>query len=85
MDLFARTGVGRDPSVVRMFAKIEDQLIEHGAVLADPVGPIGADEAQEQLASVRKELLTVPQGSQRAKELIARIVALSKIATRTAA
>lgn len=80
VDLLARTGLGRNPLVVQTFAKIGNDLVEHGAMKADPVGRVSPEEAQQKAAELQADLLKVPQGSPRAKEIIDQIVALTRIA-----
>ena len=85
VDLFAQNGMGRHPLVIRTFAKIGNDLVEHGAMRADPIGRVSPEEAQEQLKGLQADLLKVPTGSPRAKEIIDSIVALTKIAAGRAA
>jgi len=82
VDLLARTGLGRNPLIVQTFAKIGNDLVEHGAMVADPVGRVSPEEAKAKATELQADLLKVPQGSPQARALIDQIVALTKIATR---
>ena len=80
VDLFAQNGMGRHPLVVRMFAKIGDDLVEHGAMAGDTVGRVTPEEAQERMKTLQADLLKVPHGSDQAKALIDQIIQYTKIA-----
>ena len=80
VDLFAQNGMGRHPLVVKTFAAVGKELLEAGAIPSTGLAHITPDEAQEQLKTAQADLLKVPTGSDQAKRLIDRIVALSKIA-----
>ncbi len=80
VDLFAQNGMGRHPLVVKTFAAIGKELMEHGAIPATGIAHMTPEEAQERLKTLQADLLKVPQGSDRAKEIINQIIAHQKIA-----
>ena len=80
VDLYARTGVGRNPMAVRAWAKVAEDLQEHGAMAGDMVGRVTPEEAQERLKTLQADLLKVPYGSDQHKALIEQIIQYSKIA-----
>src|SRR3990167_2055595 len=80
VDLFAQNGMGRHPLVIRSFAKIGDDLVEHGAMAGDTVGRVTPEEAQERMKTLQADLLKVPHGSDQAKALIDQIIQYTKIA-----
>jgi len=85
VDLLAHTGLGRHPLVVRAFASIGNELVEHGAMRADPIGRVSPEEAAERAKGLQADLLKVPVGSDQARSLIDQIIALQKIAAGRAA
>ena len=80
VDLFAQNGMGRHPLVVKTFATIGKDLMEAGAIPATGIAHMTPEEAQERAKSLQADLLKVPTNSDRAKELINQIIAVTKIA-----
>lgn len=80
VDLFAQNGMGRHPLVVKTFASIGKELMEAGAIPATGIAHLAPDEAAERVKTLQADLLKVPQGSDRAKEIIDQIIAHQKIA-----
>ena len=80
VDLFAQNGMGRHPLVVRTFAKIGQDLVEHGAMEGDTIGRVTPEEAQERLKTLQADLVKQPYGSEAHAALIEQIVQYSKIA-----
>lgn len=80
VDLFAQNGMGRHPLVIKTFAAIGKDLMEHGAIPSTGIAHMTPDEAQERVKTLQADLLKVPQGSDKAKGMIEQIIALTKIA-----
>ena len=80
VDLFAQNGMARHPLVVRTFAGIGTDLVEHGAMAGDAVGRVTPEEAQDRLTTLRAELVKAPYGSDAHKAVIEQIVQYTKIA-----
>ena len=80
VDLYARTGVGRNPVAVRAWAKVAEDLQEHGAMAGDTIGHVTPEEAQDKVKTLQAELVKVPYGSEAHRSLIDQIVTYSKIA-----
>lgn len=75
VDLFAQNGMGRHPLVVKTFASIGKELMEAGAIPSTGIAHLTPEEAQERVKTLQADLLKVPQGSDRAKEIINQIYA----------
>ena len=80
VDLYARTGVGRNPVAVRAWAKVAEDLQEHGAMAGDAVGRVTPEEAWDRMKTLQADLLKVPNNSDEAKTLIDQIIQYTKIA-----
>lgn len=80
VDLFAGNGMGRHPLVVKTFAQIGKDLMEAGAIPSTGLAHLTPEEAAERVKTLQTDLLKVPQGSDRAKEIINSIIAHQKIA-----
>ena len=82
VDLYAQTGVGRNPIAVRAWNKIGEDLQEHGAEAGEPFVRITPEEAEERLTTLKADLLKMPHGSDEAKAQIDRIIQYTAIAQR---
>jgi len=80
LDLFDAKGIGAHPFIAKAFAAIGRDLMEHGAMPATGIAHMTPEEAQERAKSLQADLLKVPTNSDRAKELINQIIAVTKIA-----
>lgn len=80
VDLFAGNGMGRHPLIVQMFAKIGADLVEHGAMTGPTATGVSPEEAQAHVTTLQADLLKVPQGSDRAKEIIEQISTYTNLA-----
>ena len=80
VDLFAQNGMGRHPLVVKTFAAIGKELMEHGAIPSTGIAHLTPEEAQERIKTLQEDLKKVPQNSDRAKEIINQIIAHQNIA-----
>ena len=69
-----------NPLIVKTFAGIGKDLMEHGAMPATGITHLTPDEAQERVKTLQADLLKVPHNSDPAKALIDQIIALTKIA-----
>ena len=80
VDLYAQTGVGRNPITVRAWAKVAEDLQEHGAMAGDTIGRVTREEAWDRMKTLQADLLKVPNNSDEAKALIDQIIQYTKIA-----
>lgn len=76
---------GTDPlAIAKAFFVIESQFVEHGFVRAEPIGGLSPDDVAARIADKTKELLSVPENSDRAKAIIDEIAQLGKARRRAA-
>lgn len=78
-DFLAKSGMGRHPLVVKFMASVADDLVEHGAIPAQGVETMSADEARERIVKLRGELAKTPEGVARAREIQDEIIALTRV------
>ena len=74
--------LGDHPLVIKAFAQIAENLIEHGALPATGVESMTPDDAQAKIAEKNEELKRVPEGGARAAQLVDEIIALTARAAR---
>lgn len=80
IDVFESSGLGRNPIVVKTFAKIGNALVESGAMATEGLASgLTPDEARQKIADLRKEMAKLPEGSPRTKELIDEVLALTRV------
>ena len=83
VEKFATTGMGRDPLVVKAFAKIGNALVETGAMQPEGLAlNLTPDDARKQIADKRAEITKLPEGHPRVAEIIDEILALTKVVHR---
>lgn len=83
VDRWAANGEGRDPLVVKTFAKIGNALVESGAMASEGLAQgLTAGEAKEKVQAIRKEMAALPEGHPRTRDLIDQIVALQRVIDR---
>ena len=81
VDRFTASGAGRDPLVVKAFAKIGNALVESGAMDAEGLaGSVTPEEAHKKIGEIRAEMAKLPEGHPRTKDMIDEILALTRIA-----
>ena len=84
IDLFATTGVGRHPLVVKAFAEIGNALVESGAMNPEGIASgMTPDDAKVAIRAKQDEMRKLPEGHPRTRELIDEVLALTRIATAT--
>ena len=80
VEKFAATGMGRDPLVVKAFARIGNALVETGAMQPEGLAlNLTPDDARKQIADKREEIKKLPEGHPRVSEIIDQILALTKV------
>lgn len=79
IDLFAGNGMARHPLVVKAFAAIADDLVEHGAMEHGGHTNVSAADAASKLTELRAELNKLPDGHPRRSELVDQIIALTRV------
>ena len=83
VERFTSTGAGRDPIVVKAFAKIGNALVESGAMSTEGLaGSTTPDEARKRITDLRAEMAKLPEGHPRTKDMIDEVLALTKVAHR---
>lgn len=76
--LLEETGYGRHPVFVRAFAKIGQDLVEHGAMQAEGYELLGPEETASRIASLQAQMKTYPEGHPKVAEIIDQILALTR-------
>lgn len=73
--------LGDHPVLVRTFAKIAADLIEHEALPATGTEAVTPDEATQRIAELRQDLAKVSQDSPQARDIREKIIALTRALT----